>query len=58
MADGAAVWVLLGQRTGDNNQLLRLAGELGVPFRTLELRYNGLYRVPPSMLGATLVTLD
>ena len=57
MSDGQ-VWVLLGQRTGDNNQLLRLARELGVPFRTIELGYNGLYRVPPALLGASLATLD
>ena len=58
MADRAPVWVLLGERTGDNNQLLRLAGELGVPFRPIELRYNGLYRIPPPLLGASLATLD
>lgn len=57
MAEDAPVWVLLGQRTGDNNQLLRLAREIGLPMRTLELRYNGLYRVPPALLGASLATL-
>jgi len=50
--------VLLGQRRGDNNQLLRLADELGMPFREVELGYNGLYRIPPRLLGASLVTLD
>jgi uncharacterized protein len=58
MSQGAPVWVLLGPRTGDNNQLLRLAGELGVPFRTIELSYNRLYRIPPVLLGASLATLD
>jgi uncharacterized protein len=57
MAGDAPVWVLLGQRTGDNNQLLRLAREIGLPFRKLELRYNGLYRIPPSLLGGSLATL-
>ena len=57
MADESPVWVLLGHRTGDNNQLLRLAGELGVPFRAIELRYNGLHRIPPALLGASLLTL-
>ena len=52
------VWVLLGDRTGDNNQLLRLGGELGEPFRTLQLRYNPLHLLPPRILGATLATLD
>jgi uncharacterized protein len=58
MTQDETVWVLLGQRTGDNNQLLRLATELDLPFRTIELRYNGLYRAPPRLLGATLATLD
>ena len=58
MGERAPVWVLLGERTGDNNQLLRLAGELGVPFRAVELRYNRLHLVPPRLLGASLRTLD
>ena len=57
MADGATVWVLLGHRTGDNNQLLRLAGELGLPFRTIELAYNRLHLASPAMLGANLASL-
>jgi mitochondrial fission protein ELM1 len=51
------VWVLLGQRAGDNNQLLRLADELGLPFRAIELRYNALHLVPPSLLGASFASL-
>jgi len=51
------VWVLLGGRTGDNNQLLRVAEALGLPFRSTELRYNVLHLVPPRILGATLSTL-
>jgi mitochondrial fission protein ELM1 len=58
MAEAVPVWVLLGHRTGDNNQLLRLAGELGLPFRTVELRYNGLHLLPPSVLGASLASLE
>jgi mitochondrial fission protein ELM1 len=58
MADQAPVWVLLGQRTGDNNQLLRLAGELDLPFRSIELRYNALSRLPPRLLGASLASLE
>jgi mitochondrial fission protein ELM1 len=52
------VWVLLGRRTGDNNQLLRLASELKLPFRKVELGYNSLSRVPPGILGATLASID
>ena len=54
---GQPVWVLLGPRTGDNNQLLRLASELAMPFRTIPMRYNGLHRLPPSLLGASLASL-
>jgi mitochondrial fission protein ELM1 len=58
MDGDARLWVLLGQRTGDNNQLLRLARELEVPFRTLELRYNRLHLLPPRLAGASLASLD
>ena len=58
MTDAKPVWVLLGQRTGDNNQLLRLAGELGVPFRAVELRYNKLHRVSPRLLKDSFASLD
>ena len=29
------VWALLGERTGDNNQVLALAEELGLPFEKI-----------------------
>lgn len=51
------VWVFLAKGVGDNNQLLRLAGELGVPFRAIELRWNPLHVVPPRFLGASLASL-
>jgi hypothetical protein len=57
MSAGAPVWVLLGGRTGDNNQLLRLANALGLPFRAIQLHYNRLHLVPPRILGAALSTL-
>jgi len=57
MAEAAPVWVLLGRRAGDNNQLLRLASELGLPFRAFELRYNALHLVPPRLLHASLAGL-
>ena len=37
------VWVLLGFRLGDNNQLLGLAEALGMPFETRTLRYRRLW---------------
>ncbi|HET9459071.1 MAG TPA: ELM1/GtrOC1 family putative glycosyltransferase [Sphingomicrobium sp.] len=58
MTDQARVWVLVGERTGDKNQLFRLADELGLPFRTIGLDYNALHLLPPRFLGATLATLD
>lgn len=58
MLEGAPVWVLLGHRTGDNNQLLRLANEVGLPFRTIALGYNRLRSLPAGLLGATLASLD
>lgn len=56
--DGAPVWVLLGHRTGDNKQLLRLASELGVPFRSIHVHYNRLHLLPPGLLGASLRSLS
>lgn len=34
------IWVLLGQRRGDNNQLLALAEALGFPFETRTITYG------------------
>jgi len=34
------IWVLLGSRVGDNNQLLALAEALGLPFETRTLSYR------------------
>lgn len=36
------VWVLLGARTGDNNQALALAETIGWPFEIKHLHYNAL----------------
>lgn len=36
------IWVLLGARTGDNNQALALAEALGLPFEVKTLDYNRL----------------
>jgi mitochondrial fission protein ELM1 len=50
------IWVLLGHRRGDNNQLLALAGALGLPFETRSMRYNILRRVPKKFLNRGLVS--
>lgn len=58
MSDGGPrIWVLLGHRTGDNNQLLALAEALKLPFETRTLRFNA-FRTVSRWLGATLVSLN
>jgi uncharacterized protein len=52
------VWVLLGDRAGDNAQLLRLAEALGWPFEAKRIRYNRLNRCPNLLLGASTLTVD
>jgi mitochondrial fission protein ELM1 len=43
--DTPRIWVLLGHRRGDNNQLLALAEALGVPFETRTMTYKWLARM-------------
>ena len=40
MSAAPRIWVLLGSRRGDNNQLLALAEGLGVPFETRTISYR------------------
>ncbi len=42
-----SVWILAGNRRGDNNQMLALAEALGLPFETKTLAYNRLHHLPP-----------
>lgn len=49
------VWLLLGGRKGDNNQLFALADALGCAYEAKRLRYNGLRRLP--LLRNGMVTL-
>ena len=58
MSKGAPrVWALLGERVGDNNQVLALAEALGWPFEAKTLTYN-IARALSVKLGPTLVSLD
>ena len=58
MSDGQPrIWVLLGHRTGDNNQLLALAEALKLPFETRTLCFN-TFRTVSRWLGPTLVSVD
>ncbi|MCL6682765.1 ELM1/GtrOC1 family putative glycosyltransferase [Sphingomonas alba] len=54
---GSRVWVLLGPRTGDNNQALALAEALELPFETRTLSYNPLQALSVWLPG-TAATLD
>ena len=51
------IWVLLGPRTGDNNQALALAEAVGLPFETRTLAYNPLQALSVWLPGTSL-TLD
>ncbi|MDO9314969.1 MAG: ELM1/GtrOC1 family putative glycosyltransferase [Burkholderiaceae bacterium] len=47
------IWVLLGAKHGDNQQLLSIAEALKLPFRTIPLRFNRLARQAPVLLGTS-----
>jgi mitochondrial fission protein ELM1 len=49
----AAIWVLLGARHGDNQQLLAIAQALGLPYRVIQLQFNAAAALAPVLLGAT-----
>ena len=51
------IWVLLGDKTGDNNQLLALAEMTGLPFEAKRLSYNLVRAIPPRFLGTSLLSL-
>lgn len=54
---GPLVWLLTGDKGGDSAQLRRLAAALA--WQTVEkpLRFNGLYRLPNLLLGASRASL-
>jgi mitochondrial fission protein ELM1 len=45
MSAAPRIWVLMGHRRGDNNQLLALAEGLGLPFETRTVEYRWMSRV-------------
>ena len=51
------IWVLIGERTGDNNQALALAEALNLPFEVKHLDYNALQSLsvwlPPTAITLT-----
>ncbi len=48
------VWALVGDKTGDNAQVLALARALNLPFTQKRLRYNRRRMLPNWLLGASL----
>jgi mitochondrial fission protein ELM1 len=51
------IWLLLGDKTGDNNQLLALADRLEMPVVAKKLSYNLARAIPPRFLGTARVSL-
>ncbi|MGE0004603.1 MAG: mitochondrial fission ELM1 family protein [Parvibaculaceae bacterium] len=56
-AETPLVWVLQGSRPGDNAQARELAARLSARVETKHLGYNGLYRLPNHLLGASLASV-
>ena len=55
-ANRPLVWLLMGTRAGDNNQLIALAEALGWPFEAKHIEFNQLRRVPMLRKGLTIVS--
>lgn len=54
---GPLVWLLLGDRIGDNAQIRSLAGRLGYRTEEKYLRYSSLYQIPNILKGRTLLSV-
>ncbi|HEY3145001.1 MAG TPA: ELM1/GtrOC1 family putative glycosyltransferase [Dongiaceae bacterium] len=52
------VWLLFGERRGDNAQVLALAEMLGWPYEIRQLRWQPDYDVDPAEAGISLAGLD
>src|SRR5690242_18470483 len=53
--DRPLVWLLMGTRAGDNNQMLALVGALDWPFEEKHIDFNQLRRVPALRRGLAIV---
>ena len=53
-----SLWLLLGERLGDNAQIRALAGHIGIPYEEKYLRFNWFYHVPNFIKGPSLLTLS
>lgn len=52
------VWLLMGRKAGDNNQLLALAEKLPWPFQCKQMHYRSFEIITNLLLGVTLAGLD
>ncbi len=51
------IWVLLGRRNGDNNQMLTLARASGLPFIAKQMIFNRASALPNFLLGPSCLSL-
>lgn len=51
------IWAMLGEKRGDNNQVLGLAVALHLPFQVHTLRYNLLRKLPKGIRGPSIASL-
>ena len=56
--DTAPVWLLLGQKAGDNNQVVALGEALGRPFEVRRLRFRPTELWSNVLLGPNLLGID
>ena len=56
--EAPAVWVLLGHKAGDNNQVIALAESLGVPFAEKRMRYRPTELWSNLLLGPNLLGIS
>ena len=51
------IWILSGNRRGDDAQVYALAEELGLPFETRKLRYNWRFWLGGKYMGASAISV-
>jgi mitochondrial fission protein ELM1 len=52
------IWALLGNRPGDNAQVIALCDELGLPYERKQLSYNFLHILTGRFMGASRISLS
>ncbi len=57
-ANPPLIWLLLGHKAGDNNQVLSLAESLGLPFDSKPMRYRSTELLSNLLLGPNLLGID